>query len=275
MSTPSVETLLEIANEAVLRAADLLVDKHHAVFGAHATDRLEVGTKSSPIDLVTEADRLAQDAIISAIQDHFPDHRFIAEEEGADDLGNPDSPYEWIIDPLDGTTNFVHGKENFGTIVTVQKNGTFQAGVMYMPLLKKLYQGALGKGATINGRKVSLRQTKGMHDAILSSNILRRAEEGKDGAWYASMPFCASMENYGCAIQELGEILLGQNDGAFFRGIRLWDIAAGFLMMEEAGGKYRYEFLEPKNKRSGLLAVASTAPIFDELCSFVFEKNLT
>ncbi|KKW38135.1 MAG: Inositol monophosphatase, partial [Candidatus Peribacteria bacterium GW2011_GWB1_54_5] len=89
MSNPSVETLLEIANEAVLRAADLLVDKHHAVFGAHATDRLEVGTKSSPIDLITEADQLAQDAIISAIQSHFPDHRFIAEEEGADDLGNP------------------------------------------------------------------------------------------------------------------------------------------------------------------------------------------
>lgn len=275
MSDIPIETLLDVANEAALKAADLLVDKHHAVFGAHSTDWLEIGTKSSSTDFVTEADEMAQEAIISIIRDRFPEHRFIAEEAGADDLGDPSSPYEWIIDPLDGTTNFIHGKENFGTIVTVQKDGVLQAGVMYMPLLKQLYQGARGKGATINGKKVMLRKTKSMNDAVLSSNIMRRAKEGDDGAWYVSMPFCGSVENYGCAIQELGEILLGQNDGAFFNGIRLWDVSAGCLMIEEAGGKYRYEHLEPENPRSGLLIVASTDTIFDELCDFVFEKKLT
>lgn len=274
MSDVPVETLLAVATEAAQKGADLLADKHHEVFGPHATGSLDIGTKSSSTDFVTEADKMVQDTIISIIQNHFPNHRFIAEEEGADNLGKPESLYEWIIDPLDGTTNFIHGKENFGSIVAVRKDGMLQAGVMNMPLLNQLYQGARGKGATINGRPVTLRKTENMQDAILASNIMRRAEEAENGAWYVSMPFCASLENYGCAAQELGEILLGQNDGSFFRGIRLWDIAAGCLMLEEAGGKYRYEHLEPGNERSGLLAVASTEPIFDELCTFVFEKKL-
>jgi myo-inositol-1(or 4)-monophosphatase len=275
MSTIAVETLLKVATEAASKGANLLVEKHHAVFGEDATDSLEINTKSSDTDFVTEADGMAQEAVISIIQSHFPDHRFIAEEEGADDLGSSDSPYEWIIDPLDGTTNFIHGKENFGTIIAVQKDGVLQAGVMNMPLLNQLHQSARGQGATINGRPVVLRKTKNLCDAVLASNVMRRAKEGDDGAWYVSMPLCASLENYGCAAQELGEILLGQNDGSFFNGIRLWDVAAGCLMLEEVGGKYRYEHQEEGNKRSGLLCVASTAPIFDELCEFVFDKNLT
>tara|TARA_Y100000310_G_C20680635_1_gene815739 strand:- start:733 stop:1560 length:828 start_codon:yes stop_codon:yes gene_type:complete len=274
MSSVAVETLLDVATATAKLSADLLVKKHHDVFGEGATGSLDIDTKSSATDLVTEVDTAAQEMIIASIQKEFPDHRFIAEEEGADSLGDPNSPYEWIIDPLDGTTNFIHGKENFGTIVAVQKDGVLQAGVMNMPLMQKHYQAAKGKGATINGKPVILRPTKDMADAVLSSNIMRRAKEGDDGAWYASMPYCGSLENYGCAAQEIGEVLLGQNDGAFFKGIRLWDIAAGCMMVEEAGGKSRYEFMDPDDKRAGLLVVTSTAPIFEELCEFVFEKQL-
>lgn len=144
-----------------------------------------------------------------------------------------------------------------------------------MPLLNLLYQCAKGEGVTVNGTKASLRQTASMSDAVLSTNIMRRAVQGENGAWYCSMPYCGSVENYGNAAQEMGEIVLGQNDGAFFKGIRLWDVAAGCLMVEEMGGKYRYEHLQPGNNRSGLLCVASTEKIFDELCDFVFEKKLT
>ncbi|PIR53098.1 hypothetical protein COU76_03175 [Candidatus Peregrinibacteria bacterium CG10_big_fil_rev_8_21_14_0_10_49_10] len=274
MSDPAPETLLEVAKQAAAAGAELLAKKHRSVFGEAGTESLKVDTKSSSTDFVTESDRAAQESIITLIQTHFPDHRFIAEEEGAEQLGTVASPYEWIIDPLDGTTNFIHGKENFGTIVAVQKEGVLQAGVMSLPLLRQEFLAAKGKGATINGKPIVLRNTKNLDDAILASNIMRRAKEGEDGAWYASMPRCGSLENYGCAAQEIGEVLLGSNDGTFFHGIRLWDIAAGCLLLQEAGGKYRYEFLEPENKRSGLLAVASTAPIFEELCDFVFEKKL-
>lgn len=275
MSTISVETLLEVATEAAKEGADILVAKHKDVFGDNATGSLNIETKSSSTDFVTEADGNSQDAIIAVIQKHFPEHRFIAEEEGADDLGNPESLYEWIIDPLDGTTNFIHGKENFGTIIAVQKDGVLLAGVIWMPLMNLLYEGAKGKGVTVNGKPATLRNTGSMNDAVLSTNIMRRATEGKNGAWYCSMPYCGSVENYGNAAQEMGEIVLGQNDGAFFNGIRLWDVAAGCLMVEEMGGKYRYEHLEPGNNRSGLLCVASTEKIFDELCEFVFDKKLT
>lgn len=267
-------TLLAVATEAAQQSAALLVEKHRAVFGTHPTATLRIETKSSDTDFVTEADGLAQEATIAVIQHHYPEHRYIAEEAGADSLGSADSPYEWIIDPLDGTTNFIHGKRNFGTIVAVQHEGVLQAGAICMPLLDLLYQGARGGGTTVNGRPARLRATTGMHDAVLASNIMRRAKEGKDGAFYASMPYCASLENYGNAAEELGEILLGHNDGAFFHGIRLWDVAAGCLMVEEAGGRFRYEHLEPGNPRSGLLCVASTAPIFEDLCAFVFERKL-
>lgn len=267
------QNLLAVAAEAAKAASALLVEKHHAVFH-QASDSLDIDTKSSDTDFVTEADGAAQQSIISIIQAKYPTHRFIAEEAGADSLGSPDSPYEWIIDPLDGTTNFIHGKENFGSIVAVQKDGQLLAGVMDMPLLHQFYSGIAGEGAWINDRPVQLRPTRNMNDAVLASNTMRRAKQGDDGAWYVSMPYCGSVENYGCAAQELGEILLGQNDGAFFRGIRIWDVCTGCLMIGEAGGRYRYEFLEAGNPRSGLLCVASTAPIFDELCEFVFEKQL-
>ena len=270
---PTPNELLIIAEAAAARAAEIQVAKYHDVFTKG--EDLSIQTKSSDTDFVTETDAKCQEDMIAIIQDAYPDHRFIAEETGADSLGSSDSPYEWIIDPLDGTNNFIHGKPNFGTCVAVQKDGVLEAGVMIMPMVNHHFSAAKGGGALVNGKPVKLRNTGSMNDSILSCNIMRRAVEHENGAWYASMPFASSVENYGCAAQEMGEMLLGWNDGAFFKGIRIWDIAPGCLMMEEAGGKYRYEWEEPGNPRGGLLVVASTPPIFDELCDFVFEKKLT
>ena len=296
-------SLLKTATAAAKAAGDFLTQEHKKYF-VQKSEELQTFTKSSSIDLVTEVDRKAQEIVISMIQDRFPDHRFIAEEEGADTLGSPDSPYEWIIDPLDGTTNFIHGKYNFGTIIAVQMAAEvilstdegrlprrLQAGCMWMPLQDCLYQAARGNGATVNGETIKLRTTKNLSDAVLSCNVIHRAipasEIGTEKAasrqsfpkdsnedLYISVPRCGSLENYGCAADELGAIAQGWNDGVFWRGIRLWDIAAGCLIIEEAGGKYRYEFMTEGDVRSGLLCVVSTEPIFDELCEFVFERKL-
>jgi myo-inositol-1(or 4)-monophosphatase len=269
----SLDLAVEISKEAGAILKEMFESAH---FG-------EVVTKASPIDFRTEADEKSQELIIKRIQEKYPGHRFIAEEEGADNLGDPECPYTWIIDPLDGTTCFLHGKPNFGIIIALQENDPFDnaqggqvvMGVMYLPMTDELYTCIRGKGAFMNGKPLKLRETKNMQDAILCSNTVRRAEKAPDGTLYVSTPYCASLENYGSAVDEFAQMLLGRNDGCFFDGIRLWDVAAGCLMVEELGGKSKYTFKEPGNPRGGLLVVSSTAPIYDELHDFVYNVMTT
>lgn len=266
MSEPSVSQLIDVAKKAAAEATAILVQEYDAVH--HQGKKLDVTMKTSEMDLVTEIDQRCQDTIVACIQEHFPEHRFLAEEKGADDLGNPNSPYRWIIDPLDGTTNFIHGRESFGSIVAVEKNNTYLAGAMHIPLFNQWFYGGKGEGAYYNDSPVTLRNTKSLEAAVLNCNLIHRAKD-IDGTLHISVPLCRSIENYGSAVEELGEILRGHTDGVFFHGIRPWDIATGFLLIEEAGGKMAYEEVVPGNPREGYVAAASTAPIFDDLWHWV------
>jgi myo-inositol-1(or 4)-monophosphatase len=142
---------------------------------------------------------------------------------------------------------------------------------MHMPLLNQWFWGGKGAGAYFNGDTVKLRDTGSMQDAILNCNLIHRGKE-IDGVLHVTLPRCRSIENYGCAAEELGEILMGHTDGVFFDGIRLWDIATGFLLIEEAGGTMAYEAQEPGNPKGGYTCAASTAGIFDELWEWVQTK---
>jgi len=268
--TIPIKHLLDVAKETARMAGVLLTKEYRSAF--RDGNELAVAEKTSPQDLVTAVDGRTQAAIIEHIRTHFPDHRFIAEEKGADALGSPDCPYEWIIDPLDGTTNFTRARKNFGSIIAVQKAGVFLAGATVIPLAQQFFYGAKGWGAFVNDQPVTLRATRDLRHAVLNSNGIRRGIEGPDGVYYIPSPYCASLQNTGSAADEIGLLLTGHTDGVFFDGVGLWDIAAGFLMIGEAGGKMRYEYKEPGNVRGGLRAVASTAPIFEELCEFTFEK---
>lgn len=269
MSDIDVQKLTAVAREACDAACAYLVTEWEK--WGDGND-IGIDTKTSATDMVTRVDGEAQQIVIDCIQKYFPDHRCIAEEDGAENIGDPNSPYAWIIDPLDGTLNFIHKRENFGAVVAVQKDDELIAGAMSLPLLDQHFYGSKGGGAFYNDEPVKLRDTQGMTDAVLNCNTMRRATKGEDGIYRATMPYCASIENTGCAVQEIGEILRGKTDGAFFNGIRIWDVATGFLMMQEAGGTMRYEWLEEGNPRSGLRCACSTAPIFDELWEWVTTK---
>jgi len=269
MDTISIQQLIDVAKSATAVGSDILKKEYEAVH--HGSKKLDITTKSSVIDLVTEVDSKTQKAVIESIQNHFPEHRYIAEEAGAETLGHRSSPYEWIIDPLDGTTNFIHGKHSFGTIIAVQKNGTLLAGAMHLPLLDQWYFGGVGAGAYFNDETIVLRKTGTLQDAVLNCNLIHRTKE-IDGILHVTLPPCRSIENYGCAAEELGEILMGHTDGVFFDGIRLWDIATGFLLIQEAGGKMAYEAQEPNNPKGGYTCAASTAEIFDDLWEWTTSK---
>lgn len=218
---------------------------------------------------VTEVDEEAQKVILGVIRARYPDHRFLAEEEGADHLGDPGSPYRWIIDALDGTTPFIHGKDTFGTIVALEERGKTIAGAMTIPARNERFWGAKGKGAFFNGNPVRLRKTRDLKSAILCTNT-NCGPRTENGMLVITSPQCASLQCYGCAACEFADVLKGQNDGYFFNGIHLWDGAAGLLLMEEAGGKAAYEFWDPADQRGYMRGAASTELIFEQLQAFVF-----
>lgn len=271
MTDIPVTDLLTTAEEAADAAAAIARAGHEHLL---AGKRLEVRVKGSVMDPVSEVDIAAQKEVIRMISTRFPEHRFLAEEEGADGMGDKASPYVWVIDPIDGTRNFIRGKPNFGSIVAVEKNGELLAGCMVLPMLGQRFSAAKGKGAFANGEPVKLRKTLNMEDATVCSNVTRRAEKDANGVLRFAIPPSGSVENYSCAAQALGDILMGWNDAIVSRGIKRWDVAAGLLMISEAGGKYRCEWTDPKDPRSSIVCVASTAEIFDELCDFAFEQKL-
>jgi myo-inositol-1(or 4)-monophosphatase len=270
-TTFEIQQALIISVSAAKSAGKLLEQKQAALL-SHGYSAIGVGTKSGPHDYASDADREAQAIIVDAIQKHFPDHRILGEEGDTDHLGSPDSPYRWIIDPLDGTTNFIHGKPNYGTIIALQENGETILGVMVRHMAKETYTAIRGEGCFLNGKRCKLRKTAGMEDAVLSSNIVHRAHKTPGGVLVVPIPFCASVENYGNAIEEFAVVLKGWNDGVFFDGPRLWDTAAGCLMVEEARGQSRTELKDQSNPRSGVLCAATTKEIFSEVEKFVFEK---
>ena len=272
MSMVNFEEALDVAIAAAHDAGKILRDR----FARHCAESgdadLDVRSKGSPRELVTEVDALAQRAIVDRILQTYPDHRFIGEEEGAADLGNPHSPFAWIIDPLDGTMNFVRRKSGIGTLIALQENGETKLGVMLLPLHGQLFTGIRGQGAFLNGAPITLRHTIGIADSILCTNGSKRARPCKGGALHISLPVCASLQNYGNAAEEMGEILLGHNDGVFYEGVGLWDVAAGCLLIEEAGGKSRTELINERNPWAGVNCIASTKEIFEELSEFMFKQ---
>jgi len=267
----NLDQALEVARKAAKDAAVLAVEYQEKIRPERAGRSLGIDTKMNLRDYVTEADLASQKLIIERLQKHYPDHRVIAEEKGADNIGDPSSPYTWIIDPIDGTTPFIHNRDNFGVMIALQENGETVLGIIWIPRREELFTGIRGQGAFFNGEPVRLRNTQGMNDAILCSNLMHRGEE-IDGVLKASYPYCANIENYGSAAHEIGEILKGCNDGVFFLGPRIWDVAPGFMMVEEAGGKCEYVLEDPADVRSEVRGLACTKPIFEELREFVFNK---
>ena len=256
---------LDTARKAAQAGAKIAMNKRASL------ERLVIEAKEVT-DYVTDVDRAAQAAIIAMIRNAYPDHRILAEEDGAEGLGDPSSPFRWIIDPLDGTKPYVHGKDEFACIIALEENGQTILGVMELPAKNESYWGTRGGGAFLNDKAITgLRATKDLDDAILCTNMGGKPR-GTDKIMTFTHPRCASLQNYGCAAVEMAEILKGKNDGIFFDGVHLWDVAPACLLIEEAGGRSRTELKDVNNPRGGVRCIASTQSIFEELCRFVFKN---
>lgn len=200
-------------------------------------DRLTV-TSKSPNDFVTEVDQGAEQIIIDTILQAYPGHGILGEETGRTH-GAPHSDYVWIIDPLDGTTNFIHGLPVYAVSIALAYRGQVQQAVVYDPTRNDLFCASKGRGAYLNERRIRVSKRVRMNDALLGTGFpFRKGDNFKRYMQILEdiMPQCAGLRRPGAASLDLCYVAAGYYDGFFETGLSPWDVAAGSLIITEAGG---------------------------------------
>ena len=227
----SLHPMLNIAVKAA-RAAGAIINR-----AALDLEVIKVGRKG-PNDYVSEVDRAAEQAIIDTLLEAYPSHGILAEESGRE-RGRATSEYTWIIDPLDGTTNFLHGLPVYAVSIALAHRGVVQQGVVYDPTRNDLYYASRGRGAFCNDRRLRVSKRTRLADALVGTGFpFRRGDNFKRylQMFEAVMQSCAGVRRPGAAALDLCYVAAGYYDGFFENGLAPWDIAAGSLMITEAGG---------------------------------------
>ena len=192
------------------------------------------------INLVTEADIAAEELIIERIRSHYPQHGILAEESGEAILvGGKRSEWKWIIDPLDGTTNYAHGYPCFCVSIALEHNGELTLGVVYDPMRDEMFAAERGQGATLNDRKIRVSTVDELNCAMLCTGFPYNVRERPDFAReFAKFTMEAqAVRRDGSAALDLAYVACGRFDGFWEDGLNSWDIAAGALLISEARGK--------------------------------------
>jgi myo-inositol-1(or 4)-monophosphatase len=223
--------LLNFAIQTAREAGKILADK----FGR----ALRV-TNKGDIDLVTEADIAAERLIVERIRSHHPRHAILTEESGdVVSLGDAGSGYKWVIDPLDGTTNYAHGYPVFCVSVALEHEGRVVLGVVYDPTRDELFAAERGEGATLNGRSLRVSETDELNGALLCTGFPYDVRDRGDFARHFRnfIMRAQSVRRDGAAALDLAYVAAGRFDAFYEEGLRPWDVAAGVLLVEEAGGR--------------------------------------
>ena len=220
--------MLNIAVRAARSAGRVITRNMHRV------DTLTVESKQRN-DFVSDVDRQAEAEIIQTLHKAYPDHAFFAEESGKQ--GN--SEFVWIIDPLDGTTNFLHGFPQFAVSIALQVRGRLEHGVIYDPVADELFTASRGEGVSLNNRKLRVSKQKSLSGALLGTGFPYRNDQDLDVYLDTFRQFIAKtagIRRPGAAALDLAYVAAGRLDGFWEMGLQPWDMAAGALMVREAGG---------------------------------------
>jgi myo-inositol-1(or 4)-monophosphatase len=199
--------------------------------------RVEIREKG-PADLVTQADLAAQEAVRKTIAAAFPDHGLLGEESPPSERSKPSSGFRWIVDPLDGTTNFVHGVPHYCVSLALEHQGRLLVGAVYDPTLNECFTAAEGRGARLNGRPIYTSGIETLRDALAAVGFPPNADlTTPDVMLFMSMiGRCQSMRRTGSAALNLAYMAAGRYDAFWSFSTHVWDVAAGVLIVREAGG---------------------------------------
>ncbi len=234
--------------------------------------RINISRKSNSIDLVTEADREAEAAVIEVIHRAFPTHAILAEESGAT---AHKSDHQWIVDPLDGTTNFAHGFPQFCVSIAYQHRGRTEFGVVYDALRKECFTARRGHGARLNGKPIHVSTTDSLTTSLLATGFQYDRRERRRFYlcfWEAFMMRCQGVRRTGAAALDLAYVACSRTDGFWEFGLKAWDVAAGALLVEEAGGRVTNMDGAPLDLHGGNI-VASNRRIHAEIVATLDETR--
>ncbi len=258
----SFSNLTFVAIQAALKSGEIL----KRGFGTPFTVSLKPGVQN----FVTEYDLLSEETIVSLVHDYFPDHSILAEEGGLQERS--DDGYIWIIDPLDGTTNFSHHIPLFVVSIAVYKKNEPLCGVIFQPMTQELFVAEKGKGAFLNGSRLAVSRSNSIVESIMGIgfpyDIEERALHSIDHLTHLTVKGM-SLRNIGSAALNLAYIAAGKFDGLWFSKLQPWDIAAGKLLIEEAGGCITDYYGLPIDIYSSPSVLATNGLIHDEALSYI------
>jgi myo-inositol-1(or 4)-monophosphatase len=228
---PNTNPMINVAVKAA-RAAGSVISR-----ASLDIDAVRISKKQAN-DFVTEIDAQAEEVIIETLLGAYPGHGILGEETGST-RGAPDSEYVWVIDPIDGTTNFIHGFPYYCVSIALTVRGRVEHAVIFDPSHNDLYTATRGRGAYVNDRR--LRVSKNIHlaSSVLAMGLCNRVHEDHSAhfAMTAEMTSkCVALRQTGSAALDLASVAAGRVDGFFHKGLNSWDIAAGSLLVTEAGG---------------------------------------
>lgn len=223
-----MDTLKSTLLEAVQSAGTLISDRFHTAFSVSHKDGIN--------NLVTEVDQASEQLISKLIRSRFPDHGLVGEEYG---ISIPDAEYKWIIDPIDGTVNYAHGVPLCCVSIGLMQADDIILGAVYNPMLNELFFAEKGKGAFLNDRPITVSGKKDFDSAYLVTGFPYQFPEGKDPLKIFSKIVASGIpvRRLGSAALDLCWVACGRFDGFWEYNLQSWDVAAGYLIVEEAGGK--------------------------------------
>lgn len=248
--------LLNIAVRAARRAGEVIVRSLNHL------ESLEVTSKGRN-DFVTEIDRAAEREIIEIVRKHYPNHAFLAEESGR----SGEHEVTWIIDPLDGTTNFLHGFPVFAVSIAVQQRGRLEIACVYDPMRQEIFSAVRGAGAHLENRRIRVSKQRTLEGALLATGYPYRHDERQADAYFATLRalsrVTAGIRRPGSAALDLSYVAAGRVDGFWELGLKPWDTAAGTLLIQEAGG--RVGTLSGAEYQLGANILAGAPKVFEAL----------
>lgn len=260
-----MQPMLKVASDAARRASDVIIRAFRDV------DLLKVEQKS-PSDFVTAVDRSVEKIIIGELRKRFPDHRFIGEESGIS--GSPDAKIEWLIDPLDGTTNFVRGIPHFAISIACRMEGKLEHALILDPIRDDEFSASRGQGARLNGKRLRVSGCKSLEGALLATGIPFSNASPAEIQLYLNCTGdllshrTSGIRRLGAASLDLAYLAAGRYDAFYEMRLKPWDIAAGVLLVREAGGLIS-DFNGTENYMESGNLVCANPKVFKEMLPIV------
>ena len=219
--------LMALAQDSARQAGNLLVERLNTDFKIR---------KKGPINLVTEIDLQSEALIVGRIRKHFPEHQILTEEQASRRTA---SPFKWIIDPLDGTTNYAHGYRFFCVSIALELAGEIVLGVVYDPITDEMFSAIKGSGATLNGQVIRVSAEPKLSESLLCTSFSYQQADIRANLGYFNPLIleARAIRRDGAAALDLCYVGCGRFDGFWGIGLNAWDVAAGLLIGEEAGGR--------------------------------------